>query len=261
MNSPSSIESPNRISVRNVLLRAYHKVRLLLWSFFHLPPRVRIGKVWVGTRSWRVANFCRSAEVEHGELRYERPETELFLEIIKGKRCFFDIGAHIGYYSFLAASEGVPRVIAFEVMRGLCDAMRRTARENGLGERLEVVEGAVGASERRIHFAEPFEEVRTRAFSLDRFCSERNLTPDLIKIDVEGFEHEALIGAEHVLRERHPDLIISLHEKFLRNRESSSVMVLELLKKYGYRHFHPIVPDTLFVSVSPPMLVREHELG
>lgn len=247
--------------MRNALLRAYHKVRLLLWSLFHLPPRVRIGKVWVGTRNWRVANFCRSAEVENGQLRYEPPETKLFLKVVKGKRCFFDIGAHIGYYSFLAASEGVPRIIAFEVMRGLCDAIRHTARENGLGNRLEVVEGAVGASERSIHFAEPFEEVRTRAFSLDRFCSERNLAPDLIKIDVEGFEHEALIGAERVLREHHPGLIVSLHEKFLRNRGSSSVIVLELLKEYGYRHFHPIVPDTLFVSVVPLALVREHELG
>lgn len=250
MNLSPDAESPNRVQMRNTLLRAYHKARLLAWSFFHLPSRVMIGKVRVGTRNWRVANFCRSAEIEKGELRYERIETALFIEAAKGKRCFFDIGAHIGYYSFRAASEGVPRVFAFEVMEGLCGVMRRVTCANGLEKVIEVVQTAVGVRGRHIRFSEPLEEAAIETVSLDDFCGVRGLSPDLIKIDVEGFEYEVLVGAEKTLREYHPDLMVSLHEKFLRNRGSSSAAVLELLAMYGYREIRMITSDTCFARAA-----------
>ena len=45
------------------------------------------------------------------------------------------------------------------------------------------------------------------AITLDSFCNERNLWPDLIKIDTEGFELNVLIGATDCIRKVKPTII------------------------------------------------------
>ena len=58
--------------------------------------------------------------------------------------------------------------------------------------------------------------------SLDRFAGD--LPPDFIKIDVEGAEMEVLRGAEKLLREIHPALVIETHSAEL-ERECGEALV------------------------------------
>jgi FkbM family methyltransferase len=51
--------------------------------------------------------------------------------------------------------------------------------------------------------------------SLDAYCLETGLSPDVIKLDVEGAELAALQGAEGVIRRRKPKLIVCLYHKAL----------------------------------------------
>jgi FkbM family methyltransferase len=51
--------------------------------------------------------------------------------------------------------------------------------------------------------------------TLDSFVEKNGCIPGLIKIDVEGAEINVLRGAKSVLREYHPEIIISVHPKHL----------------------------------------------
>jgi hypothetical protein len=53
--------------------------------------------------------------------------------------------------------------------------------------------------------------------ALDDFCRERNLWPDLLKVDVEGFEVEVLTGASECLK-RVKRLALEFHNDDLRDR-------------------------------------------
>jgi hypothetical protein len=51
---------------------------------------------------------------------------------------------------------------------------------------------------------------------------------DLIKMDIEGEEYNALKGAIKTIRKFKPKIIIEIHSKNLREK------ILEFLKNYGY---------------------------
>ena len=63
---------------------------------------------------------------------------------------------------------------------------------------------------------------------LDGYCQDNGVSPDFIKIDVEGFEVEVLLGAERLLAERRPILIV---EVLPANRSA----VREILNRHAYR--------------------------
>jgi FkbM family methyltransferase len=56
----------------------------------------------------------------------------------------------------------------------------------------------------------------------------------LIKIDVEGHEYQALVGAERTIRKNQPIILFEQHLKEFRNGKSPTV---ELLKSFGYSRF------------------------
>jgi FkbM family methyltransferase len=47
--------------------------------------------------------------------------------------------------------------------------------------------------------------------TIDRLCEEIGVHPDLLKIDVEGYEFNVLQGSERVLREDRPAIFLELH--------------------------------------------------
>ncbi|MFM9007877.1 MAG: FkbM family methyltransferase, partial [Bacteroidota bacterium] len=70
---------------------------------------------------------------------------------------------------------------------------------------------------------------------------------DFIKIDVEGYEMEVLIGAEHVLRKFHPVLCIEVNDEHLRRFGSSEAELLGFLRDHRYS-IHVLTPKVLSKS-------------
>jgi FkbM family methyltransferase len=71
--------------------------------------------------------------------------------------------------------------------------------------------------------------------SIDDFCNETSVIPDLLKIDVEGFEHEVLLGAQNVLRNHMPIIFLEFHLFFLESRGIYPKDTLAILKKSSYK--------------------------
>jgi hypothetical protein len=63
----------------------------------------------------------------------------------------------------------------------------------------------------------------------------RAVSPTLVKIDVEGYEHEALLGADTMLRDLRPTIFLELHLNYLNARHITSSSVIRLLTGRGYR--------------------------
>ncbi len=70
---------------------------------------------------------------------------------------------------------------------------------------------------------------------LDSFCSDNNVIPDFIKIDVEKIELEVIKGAKNLLKSCGPilSLKIYINERLKEYREA-----LNILKNLGYNIFY-----------------------
>jgi FkbM family methyltransferase len=77
-------------------------------------------------------------------------------------------------------------------------------------------------------------EVKTN--TLDNFTKEKNVFPDLIKIDVEGHELSVLKGAEHYISTHHPTLIIEIEQRHHQDINIDSVF--DNFKQKGYHAYY-----------------------
>jgi FkbM family methyltransferase len=171
---------------------------------------------------------------------YEPEETQVFLTRIERASIFFDVGAHIGYYSLLAASQKTIRqVVAMEIFPGLAEEIRFHSKVNGFDQIL-VETIAIGDGTTTIEFGNRTAKTKQKTISLDKFVEDRGLQPDLIKIDIEGFEYLALQGGEQTLSSS-PELMLSIHPSYLAQYGGGVEGLLKFLgARYNYLYLiHP----------------------
>ena len=212
----------------------YHKVKFFIKSFT-LPQTLLVGntpnKLLVHNWPTSMDIFNGSTIIKDGKIFYEPKEYGQFVEIAKGKKVFFDLGAHIGWYCLVADGLGVERCYAFEIVDSFADVAEKNFELNKVkGGVFRVALGAPGINQK---FKQSIYEGSGQAISLDDFCEEHNVFPDIVKMDIEGFELDALKAMHNILLKR-PALDISIHHAFLEERGQSKEEVLSLLGGYGY---------------------------
>ena len=167
------------------------------------------------------------------------PEPAVQAEILnhlKAGSCFYDVGAHIGYYSLVAArvvgQEG--RVVAFEPDPDNLAALRENLLRNVLPH-VDVIPAAVWKHSGSVAFQRSASEspeissrrgavvganaesidsgrIEVEAVSLDEIAQDYR-PPTMIKIDVEGGEVEAIQGARRLIAHSRPILLIEVHHQ------------------------------------------------
>jgi FkbM family methyltransferase len=73
------------------------------------------------------------------------------------------------------------------------------------------------------------------AHNLESLSSELGFVPDLIKLDVESYEYEIVMGSLSWLEAHHPLLFLELHWRLLEQRNLSPGALLQKLADLGYR--------------------------
>jgi len=128
-------------------------------------------------------------------------------ELVRANNIVWDIGANVGLFSF-AAAQVASRVIAVEPDPWLANLLQRSTTLNGLP--VTVVPAAVSdcCGVTTLHVAErsrasnslhgPGRPLTVASVTLDSML-EQYPAPDVLKIDVEGWEHAVLTGAAQVL--------------------------------------------------------------
>jgi hypothetical protein len=72
------------------------------------------------------------------------------------------------------------------------------------------------------------------SITLDQFCKERNVKPDILKIDVEGAELHVLRGAKELLLNEKISILCEVHPNQMKYCNSSLLAFEEYLNSVGY---------------------------
>ena len=188
------------------------------------------GKKWIAGSSW--PSFWLGI--------FEYDKQIIFSEQILPGKIVYDIGAHVGFYTLLAAELTGPKgkVFAFEPVPNNLYFLKRHIQLNKLTN-VDVIEAAVADFTGRTSFvvslsglegslsAQGALEVST--VEIDNLVEQgKILPPDYIKIDVEGAELKVLSGANKTLRKYRPVLFLSTHGSDVHRQ------CLDFLSRSGY---------------------------
>lgn len=183
---------------------------------------------------------------------YNRIEEE-----IKRAKVIMDIGANIGTTALFYANLNKTAIIyAFEPHPELYKRAKENVSLNafnninliniGVGEKKEILKlyevnknnpgmNRIMAKEMNLNL--PYKEVSIE--KLDDFVLENNIFQvDFIKIDIEGFEYSALLGAKNILIKNKPLMYIEIDDDNLKANNKSAKELLDLLISFGYKEFY-----------------------
>ena len=140
---------------------------------------------------------------------HEFVDMSCLLHLLRPDDLFVDVGANIGSYTVLASAVCGARSIAVEPDPDTIAKLKRNIEANNIGDRVTVVEAAVGAAKGTVRFTvgkDTTNRVATDEHIVAREVLVRTLDeildgqdPVLIKMDVEGYEPEVAAGATTVL--------------------------------------------------------------
>ncbi len=77
--------------------------------------------------------------------------------------------------------------------------------------------------------------VNRTQISIDDFCEQQSIIPNIIKIDVEGAEIGVLKGAQKTITNHSPTIIISVHPKHLELMGESEHTLRAIIQKLNYQ--------------------------
>ena len=80
-----------------------------------------------------------------------------------------------------------------------------------------------------------FTRTHKQMVSLDAFCKDNDIQPELIKIDVEGAEIDLLLGAKNVLMLHKPVIVLSLHPQYIEKMNQSLSDLRSYLEEVNFR--------------------------
>ena len=204
---------------------------------------------------------------------YDQIETRLLHQLLKAGHIFLDVGANVGYYSLIASplvgDQG--QVHSFEPILSNRATLQQTITRNGITN-IVVNSVAVGANKGSLTLYVNDDEIgnsgwasivpskrRPKTISVDVISIDEYLQSqgidhvDLIKLDIEGAEGEALRGMKNLLAQAEaPDLLFEVNPYLLNQQNVDSRMLSGYLAEQGYSLFE--------IGTSPPSLIDPHQI-
>jgi len=214
-------------------------------------------------------------------------------------RVFFDVGAGIGYFSRIAAThQSVPvSTHAFEMTPPRLETLRANLAKEGLGSRVKAHLAGISDTHkgeveiwyahgmmfetrpdpreareawwRRLKFAlrgdktRELQSAQALITTLDHYAQSSRVWPDIIKIDVEGYEGAVLNGGKKVLSTRRPLVLLELHKDKKLRFGTHRRDVVQLLFDLGYQalfftdHQSKNTCEIVEVTAQSPLIARQ----
>ena len=187
---------------------------------------------------------------------YEAENFSFLKSSCKEGAVILDIGAHIGLFASIAAkmagSKG--KVFAFEPTPDTFSVLQQTIRINKLENVIEPVNQAMGKDTGIATFFISDAEadnsnslvsykidrnlsgVKVEINTIDNFVAATKLNKiDIIKIDVEGAEYDALKGGMDVFKKWRPYCILAIHPEPIATKGDTLEDIYDLLLQLNYR--------------------------
>jgi FkbM family methyltransferase len=208
-------------------------------------------------------NMCHSY-FYYGDLSNEKYTEAFFKTYIKPEDVVLDVGANIGYFtrilSAIVGSKG--RVHAFEPMPSAIRLLKKNtetldnvtlhevalSNKEGTSDFFITKYGDVSSFGRDTHSASA-KLISVKTDTIDNIIKEE-IRIDLIKIDVEGYEYEVLMGAMETIRMKRPLLYFEYVDRYTQDRGITIENFRSLLKPLGYSlgWISPDFPNSSLIS-------------
>ena len=207
------------------------------------------GEFMIGPRSHILAAILDTGHFEEAVAR-------LASSLVDPDRDVIDVGANIGLYTVLTARRlNAGRVLAAEPTGAAFARLQANLAINGVTERVILFKGLLGKSQgdgsiNVIPGREEYSSVgtlvhpsiagevsnieRVPATTIDQLVEQHDLSPALIKIDVEGGEEAVLDGARETLARHRPVILSEFAAVLLAQCGSTPRGLLEKFDKWGY---------------------------
>jgi FkbM family methyltransferase len=194
---------------------------------------------------------------------HEFQDMAFLLHFLRKEDLFIDVGANIGSYTILAASEVGAEVISFEPLPKTFNILKENIAINGLEHLTHLYNNGVGNGNGILRFTNDLDTINhvimdddskdgieVKIVSIDAIATIDK--PCLIKIDVEGFETEVLKGMEKTLKNANiKALIIELNGSGSRYGYDESVIHKRLLDlNYKLYEYAPLTRTLKSVSTT-----------
>lgn len=181
-------------------------------------------------------------------------DMSFLLHFLRKGDTFVDIGANVGSYSILGSGVVGAYSIAIEPIPATLDCMQANIAVNGIQKLVAPLNIGLGSKCSTLRFTNEKdssinhvamecdkETMEVSVRMLDDIIEERTL-PSLIKIDVEGFETEVLLGGQNTLQKKElKAIIIELNGSGLRygykDADIHSLLVNTGFHPYDYNPF------------------------
>lgn len=194
---------------------------------------------------------------------YEKKFVLLLEELLKEDDVFVDIGANIGYYSLIASKKAVKGLVfAFEPFSGNRSELEDNISLNRINN-IQVSALAISNEktsktlfvsandntgmtgfQKPSNFNGAIETIHT--ITLDEWAKENHIDRiNMIKIDIEGAEYEALEGISNVLTEMKPVVMIEIQASLLAKYKKQPGDIYRFMKNHGYRSFEVVSKNQL----------------
>ncbi len=201
--------------------------------------------------------------LEHGE--WERHVRKLLRCLLSEGDVYWDVGANIGLHALLAAAlvgkDG--QVLSIEPHPNTFALLRDNIEINGLNNRVELIQAAAASNHGGTQMFEYYEQhsamsgfrvsdksvrehgaqvtqIEVAIVALDAIINEKDIRPDVVKIDVEGFEMDVLQGAIGLVESNHDvAFIVEYNSELLSSLHSPATAkaILNLFADNGFEGF------------------------
>lgn len=152
---------------------------------------------------------CDVSSLVNAHGMYDYNNMQLIKRVLADGGVLVDVGANVGAFSLIASEQPKATVVAYEPHPATYKLLRENLRRNGR-RNVEAICAAVGNRDGEIRISDTPGSSTTHALSavdqasdpaitvplvrLDGDLARRGRTPDIVKIDVEGFEYDVLSG-------------------------------------------------------------------
>lgn len=198
-------------------------------------------------------NYLGIDLVRHGV--FEPGLIEIIEEFLTSDGVFYDIGANEGYFSVISALHCAgARIIAIEPQHRLRRVIERNLALNDVTHRVELLEVAVGdrSGDANMYLSPgvnsgssgmtrmtryPLRRASVKIDTLERiFDAHDCASVDLVKMDIEGHEWEAIMGSPAVFEQKRIRcLALEIHPQVLEKNGRSGDKIIGFLSDCGYR--------------------------
>jgi FkbM family methyltransferase len=187
---------------------------------------------------------------------FESLELDVFAAIATKSKTLLDIGGNIGLYSAIGLKSNPKlKLHAFEPVKQNVEYFKRNLEANGFKLSKQIILNVLAVGDKQgtlklfisdgnsaIHSASSKHSGGTSSHtikmtSIDAYCAGKKIKPDLLKIDIEGYDGFAIEGGLKTISQCRPTLFIEYDPEALENcNYKPQEMLKNLFKvyKYGY---------------------------